>query len=154
MSANVADLTVRKSITVNAPPERAFEVFTERIHTWWPLATHSLAGERAVTAIVEGWEGGRMYERDGDGNEGYWGTITAWEPPNRIVVSWNTGHARPQPTEFEVRFLPEGEGTRVELEHRGWERRDDGVAASQGYENGWGVVLGKFVETVDRGASD
>jgi uncharacterized protein YndB with AHSA1/START domain len=150
MSAMIADLTVRKSITVSASPERAFEIFTEKIDTWWPLATHSLAGERAVTAVLEGREGGRMFERDADGNEGYWGTITAWEPPSRIVVSWNTGHEKPEPTEFEVRFLPDGEGTRVELEHRGWERRDDSVEVSRGYDTGWDRVLAQYAEAAAR----
>jgi uncharacterized protein YndB with AHSA1/START domain len=153
MSAMVAELAVRKSITVAAPPERAFEVFTDRIGTWWPLDTHSLFEDRAVTAVVEPREGGGMYELDADGNQGYWGTILAWEPPHRLVVSWNVGRRRPEPTEVEVRFVAEGDGTRVELEHRGWERIADGDSAYARYDAGWDTVLAPYIGAVAQPAS-
>jgi uncharacterized protein YndB with AHSA1/START domain len=147
MSEQATDLTVRRSVTVARSQEEAFRVFTDEITTWWPLDTHSIGkdGRPAETAVLEGREGGRFYERTGSGTE-HWGTILAWEPPERVVISWELVPDRP-PTEVEVRFTPDGEGTRVDLEHRGFERlgeRAGEVAA--GYGSGWPVVLGQYVE--------
>ena len=146
----VSELVVRKSISVAAPPERAFEIFTARLDSWWPLATHSLAGERTVSAVIEGKEGGRWYEVDADGREGFWGTVTVWDPPKRLVVAWNVGNRRPEPTELEVHFLAEGSGTRVELEHRGWERFGPEDKGYEGYSSGWDVVLAEFGQAIER----
>ncbi len=143
---NATELSVRKSITVAAPPERAFGVFTERIGEWWPLRSHSLAGERTQTAVVEGREGGRLYERSVEGEEQSWGTVTAWEPPRRLVVAWHVNPERPIATELEVRFSPEGSGTRVELEHRGFEQYADGAEARASYDGGWDTVLARFAD--------
>ena len=122
MSEQATDLTVRRSVRVARPQEDAFRVFTEEIAAWWPLDTHSIGkdGRPAETAVLEGREGGRFYERTGSGTE-LWGTVLVWEPPSRVVISWELVPGRP-PTEVEVRFSAEGEGTRVELEHRGFER--------------------------------
>ena len=145
MSNQATDLTVRHSVTVLRPPEEAFRVFSEEISTWWPLDTHSIGkdGRPAESAVMEGKEGGRFYERTGEGTE-HWGTILVWEPPTRVLISWELVPDRP-PTEVDVRFVAEGEGTRVELEHRGFERlgeRAEQVAA--GYGSGWPKVLGQY----------
>jgi uncharacterized protein YndB with AHSA1/START domain len=95
-----------------------------------------------------------MYELDADGKQGYWGTIVAWEPPKRLVISWNVGRQRPEPTELEVRFVAEGGGTRVELEHRGWERLEGGDRGSAGYDTGWDTVLAPYIEAVARPRPD
>ena len=150
MSVNAADLVVRKSLHVAAPVEQAWEVFTERIGDWWPLGSHSLLGERAETAHIEGRSGGRMYERAADGEEAHWGDVIAWEPPHRLVVAWHVNKERAEPTEWEVRFEPDGEGTRVELEHRGWERYEDGAEAAASYNEGWDVVLDPYAELLGR----
>lgn len=150
MSVNAADLAIRKTLHVAAPVERAWEVFTGRLNDWWPVETHSIARERVETLVLEGRAGGRMFERTVDGEEGSWGTVLAWEPPHRLVVSWHVNPTRPGPTEWEVRFEPEGEGTRVEFEHRGWERYDDAAEAAGSYDRGWDVVLGSFAELVSR----
>ncbi len=150
MSVAVADLTIRKSITVDAPVERAFQVFTERLGTWWPLASHSIGGDATDTAILEGREGGRLYERRRDGAEAHWAFVRVWEPPRRLVLEWKVNPDRTEPTEVEVRFTPVGEGTRVELEHRGWERYADAAEAYAEYETGWDYVLGRYVESVTR----
>lgn len=150
MSVDATELVVRKSLHVAAPVERAWEVFTERIAEWWPLQTHSVHHERAETVVLEREEGGRMYERTAEGDEAPWGTVLVWEPPRRLAVSWFVNPARPAPTEWEVRFEPEGDGTRVELEHRGWERDEDGAEASAAYEKGWDLVLAPFVELAAR----
>jgi uncharacterized protein YndB with AHSA1/START domain len=135
---------IRKSVTVNVPVERAFEAFTDGITGWWPLATHSFGGENAVTAVFEGKEGGRVYERRQDGTEAEWAEVVAWEPPHRFVLEWKI-----TPSEVEVRFSYENDGvTRVDLEHRGWERA--GKDADKKRENyagaaGWDDVLNQFV---------
>lgn len=148
MSARATDLTIRKAITVPVPPAEAFEAFTGRIGSWWPLATHSLGGERAATVVIEGRVDGRVYELT-DGEERDWGRVLAWEPPHRLVLEWHVNRDRPAPTEVEVRFSAEGDGTRVELEHRAWERLGEQASeASEGYRGGWDVVLGRYVASV------
>jgi uncharacterized protein YndB with AHSA1/START domain len=147
MNTEATDLVVRRSVTVARRPEDAFRVFTEEIGTWWPVETHSIGkdGKPAETAVLEGRKGGRFYERTGSGTE-HWGTILVWEPPERVVISWELKPERP-PTEIEVRFTPEGGGTRVDLEHRGFERlggEAESVAAS--YREGWAAVLGRYAE--------
>ncbi len=148
MSVAIADLTIRKSITVEAPIERAFHVFTERFGAWWPLASHSLGGDNAETAILERRVGGRVYERQRDGTEAYWATVREWEPPHRLVLEWKVNPERTDATEVEVRFTAEGARTRVDLEHRGWERYADAPDAAADYDRGWEVVLGSYAEGV------
>jgi uncharacterized protein YndB with AHSA1/START domain len=133
---------IRKTVNVALPVEKAFRLFTDGIGTWWPFATHSIGGE-AVEAAVFDVEAKRLYERAADGTEHDWGDILAWEPPNRFLLGWRVNPASPG-TEVEVRFEPEGTGTRVELEHRGWEKCGPGERSS--YDGGWEHVLGKFVE--------
>lgn len=153
-STQAAIAAVRKTVTVGCTVERAFEVFTEEIGSWWPLETHSLpvgkdGAGAPVTAVLEPWAGGRLYERTADGGEVDWGTVRAWEPPRRLVVSWDVHRAGVQ-TEFEVRFEPAGDGTRVELEHRGWERLGErGAELRTGYDGGWDTVLGRYVEAAN-----
>ena len=76
-------MAVRRSVTVDAPPERAFDVFTYGFSTWWPLETHHIGAAKAAEGIMEPRAGGRWYERDADGNECNWGYVTAFEPPHR-----------------------------------------------------------------------
>lgn len=138
---------IRKSVTVGRPVEEAFALFTEGIATWWPLQKHSIYEERASTAVVEGWVGGRLYERSVDGEEGLWGTVRVWEPPSRIVYSWHPGRGEETAQEVEIRFTPCDEGARVEMEHRGWERAPDKRA---GYDEGWDFVLGRFTDAAGK----
>ena len=130
-----------KTVTVNRPPEEAFRIYTEGIATWWPLETHS-PSQKAETVIMEPREGGRLYERTRDGEEVDWGEILVWEPPHRLVHSWHLGG--PAATEVELRFRPEGDGTLIELEHRGWERHGDRAAdLRMQYDSGWDFVFGE-----------
>jgi hypothetical protein len=101
------------------------------------------------TVVLEGRVGGRLYERWHDGGEVDWGRVLAWEPPARLVLSWSPTLERRPPTEVEVRFLAvEPDHTRVELEHRGWERLGDLAAqARSSYEGGWPGVLDAFAGT-------
>jgi uncharacterized protein YndB with AHSA1/START domain len=144
-------MLVKKSITVAASPERAFHVFTQEFGSWWPLATHHLQKVDAATAIMEPFVGGRWFERGVDGSECNWGRVLAWEPPGRVVLAWEI-NADWQPdvsvqTEVEVRFIAEGGGTRVELEHRLLERygeRAEQVRAGVDSPDGWGSLLAAF----------
>jgi uncharacterized protein YndB with AHSA1/START domain len=145
---------VVRSVRVHAAPPEAFAAFTERISTWWPLATHSVAVDeglptRAVGVIIEPFVGGRIYEVMADGGQATWGRVLDWRPPEAIRLSWSPNPARPVATEVEVRFLAVEEGTEVRLEHRGWERLGDvGARLREGYEQGWAPVLDGFAASV------
>jgi uncharacterized protein YndB with AHSA1/START domain len=152
MNTQAQDLTVRKSVTVNCSQERAFDVYTAGIAGWWPLETHSIGGmgdERPVEAVFESGVGGRLFERMANGEEHEWAKVLVWEPPHRFVIDWHVNSDNP-PTEVEVTFTSEGESTRVELEHRGWERYGDQASdVSGGYNSGWESVLGRFVQAAN-----
>lgn len=157
MSDEVTPVVITRTVTVEAPPERAFEVFTAGIDRWWPH-THRIGDAPMATAVLEGREGGRWYERGEDGVEHDWGQVQAWDPPRRLVVSWQLGgdyRYDPDPakgSEWEVRFAPEGDGrTRVDLEHRGFERQGTGgqaVADSVASEGGWSGLLELYAGAV------
>ena len=143
------DLTVRKSGVVNCSREVAFHVFTERKTDWWPYETHAASGEKPAEVIYEPQVGGRVFDRLEDGRENQWGTVLAWEPPNRVRITWNVNPANPT-TELEVRFTPEGDGTRVDLEHSGWEAYGDlAQESASSYNSGWDLVLGRYVDSVN-----
>ena len=136
---------VRKSVTVPAAPQRAFELFTREIGTWWPLGTHSIGGDKITEVVFEEQVGGRIYERHSDGGEGEWGRVLAWDPPGRFAMTWYPGHDSSQATELEVSFKADGDGTRVDLVHRGWEILADRAQESRNeYDAGWGKVLSYY----------
>ena len=148
------DLAIRRSVTVNAPVERAFDVFTREIEVWWPLETHSVGAMRGAgrpeELHLELREGGRFYERT-DGEEHTWGRVLTYDPPRQIVIEWRVNPENP-PTEIDVTFTPEGAGTRVDLVHRGWERFEDPTQATRAEydsETGWTGVLAKYAEAAE-----
>jgi uncharacterized protein YndB with AHSA1/START domain len=133
---------VRKAIRVGFKPEEAFRRFTSGIGGWWPLRSHSVLGEKAETVVFEEKVGGRIYERSKSGEESTWGTVTAWEPPHRVAFTWHPGRDPRKPSDIEIRFLPDGDGSRLELVHSGWESFGPIAArARRGYALGWGYVL-------------
>jgi uncharacterized protein YndB with AHSA1/START domain len=144
--------TVRKTIFVNAPQAHAFAVFTERLGDWWPLQRYHIGSQAAQTAILEPRVGGRWFERAADDSECEWGRVLVWEPPHRLVLSWDIGADwKFDPdlgTEVDVRFIAEGaDRTRVELEHRRLERYADKAAEMRGIfdsEAGWSALLAAF----------
>jgi len=145
---------IRRSVTVAAPPELAFEVFTARLDSWWPLETHSRAvdqGEGVTPERVEfqPFVGGLVLEHLSDGAALPWGEVLTWEPPARFVLAWKPNSNANPPTELEVRFVAEGDGTRVELEHRGWERLGRiAVEARESYGDGWIKTLERFRDAI------
>lgn len=137
---------IDKSVFVDLPPEAAFRLFTGGVGSWWPLASHSVAGDDAVTCILEGHVGGRFYEVSRGGDQAEWGRVLAWEPPRRLVMSWYPGRTPADATEVEVTFRPEGSGTRLTLTHSGWERGVPDSARYEGYVTGWDFVLGRYTD--------
>jgi uncharacterized protein YndB with AHSA1/START domain len=147
MSQQTSETVVRKSVTVNCPIDRAFRVYTEQVGNWWPFErTHSVAKGDVEAVVLERRKGGRFYERTKAGDEYLWGTVVVWDPPNRLAHSWHPGRGEETSQQVEVIFTPDGEATRVDLVHTGWEKlgdRMDEVVAN--YEEGWNTVLGRFV---------
>jgi uncharacterized protein YndB with AHSA1/START domain len=136
---------IRKSVLVPAPPEAAFRRFTHEMGSWWPLARHSVGGERTRTCIFEARAGGHIYERLLDGSTALWGTVSLCDPPHRLAFSWHPGRAPDTAQTVEVRFTGEGSGTRVDLVHGGWERFGAAADAMHAnYARGWDFVLGEF----------
>jgi uncharacterized protein YndB with AHSA1/START domain len=137
---------VKKSITVGIPVEEAFRLFTDGIHTWWPLASHSVGEERAESCVLEPRRGGRFYEVMKDGSEADWGEVLSWEPPRRFVTTWHPGREGATAQELEVVFTAEGEGTRVDLTHSNWELLGERAEEARlGYVKGWDYVLGLYI---------
>jgi uncharacterized protein YndB with AHSA1/START domain len=155
MSTQAADTSVRTSIVVEAPIERAFSVFTDGMGSWWPPEHHILEADLAEM-IFEPRAGGHVYDRGVDGSECRWARVLAYEPPNRFAISWDITpqwqlETDPEKaSEVEVRFAAEASGrTRVEVEHRhlerhgeGWEQVRDAVASP----GGWGTGLRRFAD--------
>ena len=144
MSESLVIEVVRKVVTVDCAVEEAFRVFTEDATSWWPVATHSIH-ETVREIVFEPRKGGEVYEVSTAGEKGHWATVTGWDPPARLVLAWNILERPGEQTEVEVRFTPEGDGTRVELEHRGWEAVAEAAAEKRAdYDTGWGHVLGRY----------
>jgi uncharacterized protein YndB with AHSA1/START domain len=157
MSTQAAETSVRTSIVVEASIERAFRVFTEDFDRIKPREHNMLAVEIAET-VLEPRVGGRIFDRGVDRSECHWARVLAYEPPDRLVFSWDISpqwqieSQREKTSEVEVRFIAETpERTRVELEHRnldrhgpGWESERDGV----GGEGGWPLYLQRFADLI------
>ena len=141
MTSVTTDLTIRKATTVARDVDDAFELFTDRIGTWWPADTHSIGGAE-VDVVFEPRVGGRVYERAPDGRTSEWATVLAYDRPHRVLLEWRVGTERAPYTEGEIRFARAAGGTRVELEHRGWDDAD----GRANYRTGWDPVLVRFVE--------
>jgi uncharacterized protein YndB with AHSA1/START domain len=150
---------VRKTVVVQITPEEAFAVFTARIDRWWPK-THGIGSTPVRETIIEPYVGGRWYTKCEDGTEVVVGHVRVWQPAERFVVGWEIS-ARWKPdarvelaSEVEVRFVAEGSGrTRVELEHRNFERMGaaDGETMRKGVDGGWPGLLELFAAEASTG---
>ena len=143
---------VRKSIFVQAPPDRAFDVFANGIGKWWPKS-HKIGSADLDQPVIEPRSGGRWYERDVDGSECEVGKVAVWDPPSRLVLIWQLNAEwkfdQDLETEVEVLFTPEASGTRVDLEHRNLERLGDtaeGMRQAIDSPGGWSGLLALFAE--------
>jgi uncharacterized protein YndB with AHSA1/START domain len=148
-------LTVRKEVTVEVSPERAFEVFTDEIDSWWIREHHNGPGE-LKQVIVEPRQEGRCYNLEVDGNEVDWGKVLAWDPPGRVVIGWQlNAEWRYDPdfvTEVEVTFTETAaDTTLVVLEHRNLDRYGDAQAPiheALDSEGGWGGSIASYAAAV------
>ncbi len=157
-TSTVEPVVVRKTLTVKAPQALAFEVFTARIETWWPMATHKIGQAECAAVVVEPRAGGRWFERGTDGVECDWGRVLAWEPPARVLLCWQLSSQwvfdPGLHTEVEVHFVALDAGrTQVTLEHRGLEAYGaDALAMRDTFAspNGWGGMLEHYAEVAAR----
>jgi uncharacterized protein YndB with AHSA1/START domain len=161
MTTQAEQTAIRTETVVEAPIERAFRVFSEQFDKIKPRE-HNMLEVDIAESVFEPRAGGRVYDRGVDGSECQWARVLAYEPPERIVFTWDitpqwqieTDLSRT--SEVEVRFISEApDRTRVELEHRnlnrhgdGWQDLREGVAGDQG----WPVYLGRFAEQVGKAA--
>jgi uncharacterized protein YndB with AHSA1/START domain len=147
VEADVARV-VRSSVTVQLPRDAAFLLFTEGMGSWWPLATHSVFHAEAVAITIEPIVGGRVYESTADGRTSDWGTITEWQPGERLAMTWHPGDESYSATLVEVTFseAPDG-GTQVDLLHTGWAVHGaEAATMAAEYQPGWTAVLGGFAK--------
>jgi uncharacterized protein YndB with AHSA1/START domain len=155
MTTQAEDTSIKTDVVVDAPRERAFRVFTERFDQIKPRE-HNMLQVDIAESVLESRSGGRVYDRGVDGSECQWGRVLAYEPPARIVFTWDISpHWQietdlDRASEVEVRFSEETpERTRVTLEHRhldrhgdGWQGLREGVAGDQG----WPLYLTRYAE--------
>ncbi|HEV2375765.1 MAG TPA: SRPBCC family protein [Streptosporangiaceae bacterium] len=150
---SITEVALRKTLTVNAPIDKAFRVFTEGFDTWWPRS-HKIGNADLKQAVIEGREGGRWYEVGADGSECDWGRVLVWDPPARLVLAWQIdGDWHYDPgflTEVEVLFVAEGpDRTRVEFEHRDLDRFGEAkkeIAEAFDSEGGWTGLLAAYAQ--------
>jgi uncharacterized protein YndB with AHSA1/START domain len=142
MTFQATETSVRASVIVEAPIERAFSVFTDDIGSWWNPDHHIIEAELAEM-VFEPREGGHVYDRGVDGSECRWARVLVYDPPSRLVISWDVN----------TQWKPEGEDrTRVDLEHRNLDRHGEGweqIRAAVGSPEGWPQGLQDFAERVD-----
>jgi uncharacterized protein YndB with AHSA1/START domain len=132
---------VIKAVSVRVAPARAFEFFARDLARWWPLAQFH-TGPDPVDCAIDPRVGGRVFERAADGRETPWGTVLAYEPPDRLAFSWVIGLSAGEEQLIELRFTSEGSGTRVELTHSGWEKLGARAAAlRENYDRGWATLI-------------
>jgi uncharacterized protein YndB with AHSA1/START domain len=155
MTLDVAVTPVRKSVMLKTDPAHAFAVFTSGIDRWWPK-DKSIGNGPVKRTIIEPRKGGRWYTEHDDGSEATTGHVLVWEPPSRVVFSWEISADwkpeanRAYASEVEIRFTPRESGTLVELEHRNFERMPDGGARMRSaVEGGWTGILALAVQAAE-----
>lgn len=148
---------VIKTRVVQLGIEDAFALFTERLDTWWPLASFSIGSdndEQPPTSVrFEGCVGGRVVEVGVGGEEHVWADVIAWQPPRRFVLAWHPTRHPTAASILEVRFSATDGGTELRLEHRGWEEfGEGGTDRRDAYVGGWDVVLQPYEDAATESA--
>lgn len=144
---------MERSVIVRCSVDNAFEMWTRRMSSWWPLASHSCAKDAAIDVSIEPRVGGQIVETTADGETRSWGTVVDWDPPRRLRHTWHLGFTPAEATDVEVRFDAEADGTRVTVIQTGFERL--GAAAElrrDGNERGWASVTPHFVAAANTSA--
>ena len=157
MTAAAQATSIRHEIVVGAPIERAFSVFTSGFGSFKP-PEHNMLGLDIAETVFELHEGGNVYDRGVDGSECRWARVLVYEPPHRVVISWDISpqwqiETDPEKTsELDVRFIAEApDRTRVELEHRNIDRHGDGwesVREGVDGDDGWPLYLHRFADVL------
>ena len=146
MSSATNPAPILRATRVERSPDDAFRVFTDEIGAWWPLPSHGVFGATSGgLAFVDG----RLVEMSTDGREAVWGEVVAWEPPHRLTFTWHPGQSAEVASIVDVEFAPDGPGTRVVLEHRGWEAHGPESFIRRRHYVGpgaWGHVLDHFAD--------
>ena len=140
---------ILRSVTVSVDQHRAFSVFTDEVAAWWPTQSHGIFGPACGRVA---FENDLIIERATDGEQVVWGEVLAWEPPDRLCFTWHPGRTADDSSEVEVRFVDTGSATRVEIEHRGWERFGaEASARRRGYigPGTWGAVLEHYADVAE-----
>lgn len=141
----MSDLAIEKTMQVPLQPQHAFELFTERMTTWWPLASHSLSQSTEAKLSFPKAKGEQIVETAPDGTKHIWGELQESDPPHRLLFSFHPGQDAKTAPIVEVRFTADGDGTRVDLRHTGWEKLGDKAEETMShYNNGWVGVLGAY----------
>src|SRR5687767_8955449 len=155
----IAAAPIRKSLRVRAPQQHAFDVFLSAMHSWWPMEHSLVKGRKNI--VIEPGVGGRWFEVAEDGSEEQWGKVLVWDAPNRVVLAWQLGadfaYDPALETEVEIQFLPDGDETRVEFEHRHLDRYGpEGLAKlaamDMSMDEGWGAILDGYKAEAGRQA--
>ena len=134
-------MTIRKSIRVERTAEQSFRIFCEEIGKWWPGGF----GGKEARLTLEPRVGGRFYETRPDGSEYEIGRITTYQAPAIVAFTWRAPSWDIN-TQVEIKFIPEGTATRVELEHSGWEQTPALTEGRKSYDSGWETILGYYVK--------
>ena len=145
-------ISIKKELTVEAPLDRAFRVFTANMGAWWPKS-HHIGKAPLEDLVIEPKVDGRWYEVDEDGSTCDWGKVLAWDPPRRLVLAWQLNQEfQYDPalvTEVELTFTTLGpKRTRVDFEHRHLERfGDEAERLREGMNTGWAEILDSYART-------
>lgn len=139
--------SVDRSVTVQLAPPDAWTLFTQALHRWWPLKSHSCSGDAGAEVTFEPRVGGAVTEIAPDGQRHPWGTLTEWNPPEAFAMRWHPGHAADQATRLRVTFTAVAGGTAVRVLHEGWDARGaEAEPMRDGYDRGWPLVLQRLAD--------
>ena len=133
---------IRRNVTVSWDQAAAFRRFTEQFAGWWPFRTHSIGGKCVKRLVFECRAGGLIFEEHVDGRRFQWGRVLEFDAPRRVKFTWHPSRDAATAQEVELSFVPDGNGTRVELVSDKWENwGKHAERARRGYDMGWGYVL-------------
>lgn len=146
---------IKKELLVAATQETCFQVFTQKMDAWWPK-THHVGKTPMTEMVLENHQGGRWYSKHEDGSEVNVGIVLAWRPFDLLILNWQIdANFQCDPSirsAVEVRFIPEGNQTRVKMEHKDLDRLGQGSKAIESMDEGWGMILNLYQNVAENEA--